>query len=68
MFTSLWFITIIDYIPYHKCHCKWYLHSKEKKGGGVLLLRFKGTCMHFWGVKNEYCTSFSTYTHINQFS
>lgn len=33
MFTSWWFITIIDYCPYHKCHCKWYLHSKEKKRG-----------------------------------
>lgn len=29
-----WFITIIDYCPYHKCHCKWHLHSKEKKRGG----------------------------------
>lgn len=33
MFTSWWFITIIDYCPYHKCHCKWYLQLKEKKKG-----------------------------------
>lgn len=68
MFTSWWFITIIDYCPYHKCHCKWYLHSKEKKRGWGIAVTIQRYMYAFLGVKNEYCTSFSTYTHINPFS
>lgn len=51
MFTSWWFITIIDYCPYHKCHCKWYLHSKEKKRGWGIAVTIQRYMYAFLGGK-----------------